>query len=117
MRFEAEAQDLKFWGGTTSRFTDQASSWNGLQSVSAPVAASPGNGVNRITASKISYGAAFATTGPLDFLNYGQTTGSGIGAPTEATAAKCCGSSAARRRAKKPPRDRPVAYTRRASIR
>ena len=57
-RFEAEAQDLEYWGSTTSRFTDQVSSWNGVQSFTGPSTVSPGNGVSRLTASKISYGTA-----------------------------------------------------------
>ncbi len=78
-RVEAEAQDLEYWGSTTSRFTDQVSSWNGIQTFAGPSTVSPGNGVSRLTASKISYGAAFASTGPLDYLNFGQTAGTGIG--------------------------------------
>jgi iron complex outermembrane recepter protein len=79
IRLEAEAQDLKFWGSTTSRFTDQVSSWNGITTATGPLTTNPGNGVSRLTTSKVSYGTAFETSGPLDFLNFGQTAGSGIG--------------------------------------
>jgi iron complex outermembrane receptor protein len=80
IRIEAEAMDLEYWGSTTSRFTDSLSSWNGTQSATGPLTANPGNGVSRQTTSKIVYGSAFATTGPLDYLNYAaNTTGTGIG--------------------------------------
>ena len=79
LRLEGEAQDLRAWGVTTARFTDQVSSWDGLRVVHAPVSANPGNGVNRQTTNKIVYSPGFGTAGPLDMLNYGVTTGSGIG--------------------------------------
>ena len=79
LRVEAEAQDLRYWGSTTSRFTDQVSSWNGLTTATGPLTANPGNGVSRLTTSKVSYGTAFETSGPLDFLNFGQTGGTGFG--------------------------------------
>ena len=79
-RLEAEAMDLEYYGSTTSRFTDQISSWNGVQSATGPLTANPGNGVSRQTTGKVVYGTAFATTGPLDYLNYAaNTTGTGIG--------------------------------------
>ncbi len=78
-RLEAEAQNLKFWGSTTSRFVDQVSSWDGVRTATGPLTATPGNGVSRLTTAKVSYGTAFQATGPLDFLNFGQTGGSGIG--------------------------------------
>ncbi len=77
-RIEGEAQDTKAWGAATSVFTDQITSWNGTQSATGPLTANPGNGINRLTTSKITYGVAYAGTGPLDYLNYAQSTGSGL---------------------------------------
>ena len=79
IRLEGEAQDLSAWGSTTSRFTDQVSSWDGIRVVNGPVTANPGNGVNRQTTNKIVYSPGFGTAGPLDLINFGNTTGSGIG--------------------------------------
>ena len=79
IRVEGEAQDLSIWGSTTSRFTEQMSSWDGVRVVNGPVTANPGNGVNRQTTDKIIYSNSFGSAGPQNWLNFGNTVGSGIG--------------------------------------
>jgi outer membrane receptor protein involved in Fe transport len=87
LRLEGDAQDLKAWGSTASRFADQASSWNGIKIVGD--AANPilttgayGSGVGRQTTDKIVYSPGFGAAGPLNVLNFGATQGSGIGIST-----------------------------------
>lgn len=84
IRLEGETQDLSVWGSTASRFTDQVSSWDGLRVVNGPVTANPGNGVNRQTTDKIIYSNGFGSAGPFNWLNFGNTVGSGIGISTPA---------------------------------
>ncbi len=79
LRLEAEAHEVKYWGAATSRFTDSVSSWDGITTVTGPLTGNPGNGVSRLTNSRVTYGNPFTTTGPLDFQNFGQTAGSGFG--------------------------------------
>ncbi len=86
IRLEGEAQDLSVWGSTTSRFTDQVSAWDGLRVVNGPVTTNPGNGVNRQSTDKIIYSTGFGSAGPLNWLNFGNTLGSGIGISTPARA-------------------------------